>query len=312
MEVLNTLFGTPANSVNEQIIWYIRLPKAITAILAGAAMSVSGLQMQTLFRNPLAGPSVLGITSGASLGVGAVMLLSGGSVGLAAIQKVGISGAWLVIGASIAGSGAIMLLLLMIASRLRDNIVLLVVGMMLGNLTIALVSVWQYLSEPERIQDYLMWTFGSIGGVTSEQLPFLAGSIALGLLLALWMANSMNVMLLGERYAGSMGVKVKQLRAGMILSSSLLAGAVTGFCGPIGFVGIAVPHLSREWTSEGNHKVLLPSVILIGATVLLCCDILAQWAGDGMALPINVVTALIGSPVVVWVIVRGNKIKRAF
>ena len=302
-EVLSILSGREGeNTAWTNIIFKLRLPKAITALLAGAALSVGGLQMQTLFRNPLAGPSVLGVTAGASLGVAAVMLTSGGATTLYTIRQMGLTQGWVIILAASLGAAVVLLLILAVSFRVRDNVILLIVGIMLGNVTLSLVSIWQYFSEPEQIKDYLLWTFGSLGGVTMTHLQALAPIIGIGLLLSFFGSKWLNGMLLGENYARSMGLPVAQARLLIILTTSLLAGSITGFCGPIGFIGIAVPHLTRSLLNTSDHRVLVPATCLMGALIMLICDLIAQWPGSAVTLPINAITALIGSPVVIWVI----------
>ncbi|WP_219222543.1 iron chelate uptake ABC transporter family permease subunit [Pedobacter antarcticus] len=289
------------------IIHQIRLPKAFTAILAGSGLAVSGLQMQTLFRNPLAGPSVLGITAGASLGVAIVMFSAGTITSLYTIKELGVSGSWLIILASSAGAALVMFLVLLISGAVKDHIVMLIIGVMLGNITLSLVSIWQYYSAPELIKDYLMWTFGSLGGVNGIQLMILTAVVFLGLVLTFIASKSLDALLLGDRYAMSLGLSVKSARILIISSTSLLAGGITAFCGPIGFVGIAVPHLARALFQTSSHRVLIPACCLIGALLMLICDIFSQLPGSQTVLPINVITALIGSPVVIWIIARPRK-----
>ncbi len=300
------------NVVWEKIVAYIRVPKAVTAVLAGAALSVSGLQMQTLFRNPLAGPSVLGISAGASLGVAMVMLASGSAANAFSIRQIGLGGSWLIVLASTLGAAAVLVIVLAIAVRVRDNIVLLIVGIMVGNITVSLISIWQYFSEPEQIQDYLIWTFGSLGGVMGGQLWVLGGVVVAGILISFAASKSLNVMLLGENYARSLGMSTHSVRGMVIVATSLLAGSVTGFCGPIGFIGIAVPHLTRSILNTSDHRFLMPSSCLVGALLMLVCDIIAQMPGSQTTLPINAVTALIGSPVVIWVIMKNRNLKSSF
>lgn len=289
------------------IIQQIRLPKAFTAIIAGSGLAVSGLQMQTLFRNPLAGPSVLGITAGASLGVAIVMFSAGTITSLYTIKELGISGSWLIILASSAGAALVMFLVLLISGAVKDHIVMLIIGVMLGNITLSLVSIWQYYSAPELIKDYLMWTFGSLGGVNGVQLMILTAVVFFGLILTFIASKSLDALLLGDRYAMSLGLSVKSARILIICSTSLLAGGITAFCGPIGFVGIAVPHLARTLFRTSSHRVLIPACCLIGALLMLVCDIFSQLPGSQTVLPINVITALIGSPVVIWIIARRQK-----
>lgn len=294
------------------IIEKIRLPKAITAILAGCGLSVSGLQMQTLFRNPLAGPSELGITAGAGLGVAAVMLAGGGSASMYAISQLGISGSWLIIGMASMGSAGVLALILLIAGRIRDNVILLIVGVMIGTITLSIISIWQYFSQPEQLQEYIMWTFGSLGGVTGYHLYVLSGVVTGGLLLAFASSKSLNALLLGENYARSMGLTVGRTRLLIMLSTSLLTGSITAFCGPIGFVGIAIPHITRSLLGTSNHRVLIPATCLTGTVLLLLCDIIAQLPGSQTVIPINVVTSLLGAPVVIWIIVRRNNLRSSF
>lgn len=311
--VMAILAGQGSDNVAwEKIVSYIRLPKAVTAVLAGAALAVSGLQMQTLFRNPLAGPSVLGISAGASLGVAMVMLASGSAANAFAIRQLGLGGSWLIVIASSLGAASVLLVVLAIAVRIRDNVVLLIVGIMVGNITVSLISIWQYFSEPEQIQDYLIWTFGSLGGVLGGQLWVLGAVVGAGLLLSFAASKSLNVMLLGENYARSLGMSTFSIRVTVIAATSLLAGSVTGFCGPIGFIGIAVPHLTRSILNTSDHRFLMPSSCLVGAMLMLCCDIIAQMPGSQTTLPINAVTALIGSPVVIWVIMKNRNLKSSF
>jgi len=311
--VVSILFGSDQEPVAwEKIVTTIRLPKAITAVIAGAALSVSGLQMQTLFRNPLAGPSVLGISAGASLGVAVVMLASGGAANAFAIRQLGLGGSWLVVLAASVGAMAVLLVVLAVAVRIKDNVVLLVVGIMVGNITISVISVWQYFSAPEQIQDYLIWTFGSLGGVFGSQLVVLSVVVGVGLLISFAASKPLNVMLLGESYARSLGMGTFSIRLFVILATSLLAGSVTGFCGPIGFIGIAVPHMARSILNTSDHRFLMPSTTLMGAILMLVCDVIAQMPGAQTTLPINAVTALVGSPVVIWVIVRQRNLKSSF
>ena len=312
-EVVKILLGgISENEAWQNIILKIRLPRTLTAIMAGAALSIGGLQMQTLFRNPLAGPSVLGITAGSSLGVAAVMLATGSAATLLSIQQLGIGGSWLIILASTLGAGLVLFLILLISFKIKDNVVMLIVGIMVANITIAIVSIWQYFSEPEQIQEYILWTFGSLGGVTNEQLGILAVVVGFGVFASFFLSKTLNALLLGESYAQSMGLNIKWARIIIITITSLLAGAITGFCGPIGFVGIAVPHLTRSFLNTSDHRVLIPSCVLVGAILMLFCDIIAQVPGSSIVLPVNAITAIIGSPIVIWIIVRRRNLKKSF
>ena len=313
LDVVKILSGfSHENELWSKIIFMIRMPKAVSAILAGTALAVAGLQMQTLFHNPLAGPSVLGITAGASLGVALIMLTSGGAASIYAIRQLGIGGSWMIVIASVLGAAAVMVFILLLSIRLKDNISLLIIGIMVGNITISVVSIWQYFSEPEQIQDYLMWTFGSLGGVTTSQLHIFSMVVVIGLLMTFLNSKALNTLLLGENYARSLGLNVIQSRVVIILTTSLLAGAVTGFCGPIAFVGIAVPHLSRALLGTSDHRVLIPATLILGAALMLFCDIIAQMPGSQITLPINAITALLGSPVVVWVIMKKRNLRASF
>lgn len=313
IDIISILFsGESENRAWVKIIENIRLPRAFTAILAGSALSVGGLMMQTLFRNPLAGPSVLGITAGASLGVAIVMLTAGTITSIFAIQQLSSLGSWLIIGAASIGSAAVLFLILLISMRIRDSVTLLIIGLMIGNMTIALVSIWQYFSNPEQIRDYLIWTFGSLGGVTMDQLWILGLVVLIGSIIAFGLSKSLNGLLLGENYARSMGLSVHRSRFWIILSTSLLAGGVTAFCGPIGFVGVAVPHLTRSLLNTNEHRILIPATFLMGAILMLACDIVAQVPGSSTTLPISAVTSMVGSPVVIWVIIKRKNLQASF
>lgn len=304
--------GKAENDAWIYIIENIRIPKAITAVIAGCGLPVSGLQMQTLFRNPLAGPSILGITAGASLGVALVMLSAGSMTTLYAIKELGFSGSSLILLAAALGSALIMFLIIAIASRIRDNVIMLIVGVMIGNITLAIVSIWQYFSAPEQVKDYLLWTFGSLGGVSGSQLYLLAIVVAAGLLIAIASSKMLDTLLLGEHYASTMGLTVNRARLLIIGSTSLLAGSITAFCGPIAFIGIAVPHLARTLFNTSDHRMLIPACCLMGTSLMLLCDIIAQLPGSNSILPINVITALVGSPVVIWIIMSRNNLKNSF
>lgn len=304
--------GEAARSSWETIVLKFRLPKALTAMLAGSALSVSGLQMQTLFRNPLAGPFVLGISSGASLGVALVVLtvgLAGGTTLLAGISLTGDLG---LAAAAITGSGIVLALVMAAARRLQSTMTLLILGLMFGYATSALVSILLYFSIADRIQAYISWTFGSFSGVTWSQLTILAPAILVGLGLGFLLIKALNALLLGDTYARSLGLNVRRARVGVIFSAALLAGSVTAFCGPIGFLGIAVPHLGRALLRSSDHRILLPATALMGAILAVCADILAGLPGSDLTLPLNAVTALIGAPVVAWVILRRQSVGGQF
>jgi iron complex transport system permease protein len=308
--VLKILFSFPSgNNTWQFIVERIRVPKACTAVLAGCALSVGGLQMQTLFRNPLADPAVLGVTAGASLGVATVMLAGGSTATLFAIKELGLSGSWLIVAAACIGAAAIMLLVLLLSGRLSNNVMMLIIGIMIGSVTLSIISIWQYFSEPELVKDYLLWTFGSLGGVAGGQLLILGVVVGVGLIMAFLSSKMLDALLLGENYARSMGLTVQRARFIIICSTSLLAGSITAFCGPIGFIGIAVPHMTRLLFNTSSHRILIPACCLTGTVLMLLCDVLSQLPGSQTVLPINIITALAGAPVVIYLLLRNNNIR---
>lgn len=293
------------------IILKVRLPKAITALLAGAALGASGLMMQTFFRNPLADPFVLGVSSGASLGV-ALVVLAAGTGGGALLAGIGLAGDILLAGAAALGAGLTMLAVLAAASRFQDSLALLILGLMCGYLVSAMVSLLLYFAVPERIQAYINWTFGSFGATTWTQIPVLAGAVLPSLIAALALTKPLNALLLGETYARSLGIDMRLTRIAIVAATGMLAGAVTAFCGPIGFIGIAAPHLCRSLFRTSDHRILMPSSILMGAVVTLIAAFIAEVPGNNLVLPLNAVMALIGAPVVIVVIVRQRSLQRSF
>lgn len=309
-EILNVLTGSAASKNSwTNIILNFRLPKAITAIAVGASLSISGLLMQTLFRNPLAGPFVLGISSGASLGV-ALLLLAGISI-TGSLVASGLT-SWLVVSAASLGSALVLLLVVVVSLKVRDSMTLLIIGLMFGSLTGAIVSILQFFSSGEEIQVYLFWTFGSLGGLNWDEITVLWLIAGLGIAIAFIMVKPLNALLLSENYARSMGINIKTSRFWIIISTSLLAGSITAFCGPIAFIGIAIPHLTRLLFNTSNHKILIPAVAMSGIIVMLICDIISQLPGSEHVLPINAITSLLGAPVVIWVILRRGSIKHSF
>lgn len=300
-DIIQILFGIPTeNETWRNIILEFRLTKAVACLLAGAALALAGLQMQTLFRNALAGPDVLGLTSGASLLVSIVLL--GPSVGLITTTP------WIVAAAASCGSLIIFLVMLGMAERIHDNVSLLIVGLMVGALTTSVVSVLQYTSNAEQLQTFVVWTFGSLSNLNWTELSVLVLVLSIGTALGLYNMKSMNGWLMGERYALSVGIPVRRARTLMIISTSILTGSVTAFCGPVAFVGLAVPHLVRMVFRTSNHRVLIPAVMVGGSSLLLFCDILTAVPGEGKVLPLNAVTSLVGAPVVIWLIVRKKTI----
>ncbi|MEQ8532275.1 MAG: iron ABC transporter permease [Imperialibacter sp.] len=306
-EALKIVSGfTSQNEAWQEIILNFRLPKALTAILVGAALGISGLQMQTFFRNPLAGPFVLGISSGASLGA-ALLILGGASLGLHQLGGQLFASAQVI--AAALGAILVMIAVISVARSLRDAMSLLIVGLMFSSTTGALVSIMQYFSQAEDIQAYMLWSFGSLGGLSWEEMQIFAPVITIGLLLSFASAKQLNMLLLGEQYARSMGLNIKRARLTIIISTCLLAGSVTAFCGPIAFIGIAVPHMVRMLFPTSNHLLLIPLVCLMGAGTMLFCDLIAQLPGTSQLLPINAVTSLIGGPVVIWIIVSKRNLR---
>ena len=293
-EVWNALTGGECTEATRRIVIDIRLVKAVVAVIAGIAVAVSGLQMQTLFHNPLAGPYVLGISSGASLGV-ALLLLGAPLAGISsAAASLGIAGAaWV-------GAAAILLLIAAVGSRIKDIMVILILGMMFSSGVSAIVQILQYLSRDESLKSFVIWTMGSLGDVTPGQLIILAAAVAVGLALAVAAVKPLNLLLFGEEYARTMGLDIRRARTLLFLSTTFLAGTVTAFCGPIGFIGMAIPHVARMLFRTGDHRVLLPATVLTGAATLLLCDIVSK----ALTLPVNAITALLGIPVVIYILIR--------
>lgn len=299
-EVWAAITGGECDPIKAKIIIDVRLMKAVVAILAGAALAVSGLQMQTLFRNPLAGPYVLGVSSGASLGV-AIFILGAPLLGVASspmLSSLGVAGAaWI-------GSAAVLALVAAVSRRIKDIMVILILGMMIGSAVSAIVQILQYMSNEEALKSFVVWTMGSLGDVTTTQLWLVAPAVIAGLTIAVAVIKPMNLMLLGEAYARTMGLNIRRTRSLILLSTTLLAGTVTAFCGPVGFIGLAIPHLSRIIFQDADHRTLLPASMLTGAVALLLCDIVSKL----LTLPVNTVTALLGIPIVVWVVIRNKNI----
>lgn len=299
-DIWAALTGGSCDPAVRDIILKIRLLKAVTALFAGAALAASGLQMQTLFRNPLAGPYVLGISSGAGLGV-ALFLLGAPLLGVSAhsfVQSLGIAGAaWL-------GAALVLLIVMAVSRRIKDIMVILILGMMFGSGVSSMVEILQYLSSEAALKSFVIWTMGSLGDVTGGNLALMLPVITAGLVLSVAVIKPLNLLLLGENYARTMGLNVQRTRTLLFLSTVLLAGTVTAFCGPVGFIGLAVPHLARMLFASANHRVLMPASMLSGAALLLVCDLISK----SLALPINTVTALMGIPVVIVVVVRNRNL----
>jgi iron complex transport system permease protein len=301
-EILNSLFGSSASKETwEYIILNYRLPKAITAILVGISLSISGLLMQTYFRNPLAGPFVLGLSSGSSLGVAFVVL---GSGFLPLVLSDYLLSSHGIIIASCAGSFLVLLLILIVSKYLRDVMSILIVGLMFSSFTGAIVSVLTYFSTASQLQKFTFWSMGSLGNLTWNNLGFLTIVISIGLLLSIFSLKSLDALLLGENYAKSLGMNSKRTRNYIIFGTSLLTGSITAFVGPIAFIGLAVPHLTKLLFQSSNHKILFAGCLLIGSITMLLCDLISQLPGMEFTLPINAITSLVGAPIVIWLIIK--------
>jgi iron complex transport system permease protein len=302
-EVWAVLVGESTNVNYIKIITELRLPKIIVAILSGVALSVSGLQMQTLFRNPLAGPYVLGINSGASLGV-ALFTLAMPMFGLVSgslVMRLGLTGmAWI-------GSAAILLMIMSLSRKIKNINTILIIGMMLGSAISAVVGVLQYVGSEESLKAFVVWTMGSISSVTLSDIAIFAPAVVVGLLLSVLAVKSLNMLLLGENNARTMGLNVARSRRVLFLSTTLLAGSVTAFCGPIGFIGLAMPHLARLTFRTADHRVLLPASMLWGALSMVLCSLVADVvAHSSVVLPVNTITALLGVPIIIFVVLRNR------
>ena len=295
-EAMDVLFGASSDTINTEILLNFRLPKAITAILAGASLSVAGLMMQTLFRNPLAEPYILGVSSGASLGVALVMMAS------AVLPAVFISSGWGMILAAVIGAALVLLLVVGVSFKVQNSVSLLIVGIMFGTIASSLVGVLQYFSNPDAIKLFTMWNMGSLSAVTWEYLQILVPTILTGLLLAIILTKRLNGLLLGENYARGLGIPILQTRVLIVTATGILAGAITAFTGPIAFVGVAIPHIARGIFRTAKHQLLMPACVLLGASLILICDIISQIPTH--TLPINTISALFGAPVIIWIILK--------
>ncbi|WP_372793518.1 FecCD family ABC transporter permease [Lutibacter sp.] len=305
-QILFSLFDGPVEKESwKAIILNYRLPKAITAMVVGSGLSISGLLMQTLFRNPLAGPFVLGISSGASLGV-AILILGASFLG-ANITAYAFTNWGLAIAAS-AGAFLVLSAVMLAAIKVRNTMSILIIGLMFGSLTAAVISVLAYFSSANQLQQYLFWSFGSLGNLSWNEISALLVTFFIGISLVIFIIKPLNSLLLGENYAKSMGVNVKRTRNLTLISTSLLTGVITAFSGPIAFIGLAVPHLTKLLFSTSNHKTLLPAVAISGAIIMLICDSIAQLPSSEYTLPINAITSLFGAPIVIWLLVRKRKV----
>ena len=288
------------------IIQDFRLPRAIVAVFTGMALAISGLGMQTYFRNPLAGPYVLGISSGASLGVALLVM----GMSLVSFHVTPGLSQWYIVIAAWIGAGMVMLLILIVSVKINDNTTILILGILFGSITMAFVSILQYFSSETELKAFIIWTLGSLGNVTRVQLNVMLPSIAAGIILAFMSVKSLNLLLLGEQYAKTMGVNIRISRLMIFVSTSILAGTVTAFCGPIGFIGIVVPHIARMIFLSSDHRILLPGSLFLGALFMVISDIISQLPGSQQILPINSVTAVLGVPVVIWIILKKQRVVR--
>ena len=304
-DVLNILFGGEGEkAVWSYIILESRLPQAITALLTGAALSVSGLMLQTAFSNPLAGPDILGINSGAGLGAAIVLLMFGG---LIPAGNLFIGGSLALVGAAFVGALLVTSIIIIFATHLRSHTMLLIIGMMLSYLVSSVVSLLNFFSTAEGVQSYMMWGMGNFGGVSRNQLPLFALLVLVGLIVSICLIKPLNALLLGERYAENLGIHIRRTRLLLLLSTGLLVAVTTAYCGPINFIGLAVPHMARLLLGTGNHRTLLPTTLLCGSAIALLCNLLSTLPGDSGLLPLNAITPLIGAPVIIYVIISRRK-----
>ena len=300
-EVLSIVTGGDCQrDVWRVVVLETRLPQALTALLAGASISVAGLLLQTLFRNPLAGPEVLGVNSGAGLGVALVMLLAGG------ITSFGLGGYLAVLGGAFGGALFVIIIILLLATLLRNNMFLLIAGVAVSYMTSSAITMLNYFSTAEGVHSYMVWGMGSFGGVTMQQMPFFASVSLLLLLVSLLMAKPLNAMLLGDSYAVNLGVNVKAVRATALCVTGLLTAVVTAFCGPVSFIGLAVPHIARISMRSNSHRHLIPSTIMLGGAVALLCNIICQMPGESGLLPLGAITPLVGAPVIIYVVIKNR------
>lgn len=304
-EVFRILSGGEAGKASWSfILWESRLPQALTALLCGGALAVCGLMLQTAFKNPLAGPSILGINTGASLGVACVMLLFGGSISAGTFSM---SGFFSVLAGAFVGAMAIMALILFLSTLIRSNVMLLIAGIMIGYIASSVISLLNFFATAEGVQSYMIWGMGNFGGVSLQQMPAFASVTVLGLIGSLLLIKTLNALLLGDRYAENLGVNIRRVRNWLLIVTGVLTAITTAFCGPVSFIGLAVPHVARLILGTSNHNSLLPVTILCGAAVALICNLLCVLPGEAGVIPLNAVTPVIGAPVVIYVIVSQRK-----
>jgi ABC-type Fe3+-siderophore transport system, permease component len=307
-EVLNILLGGEASKPTwGYIILQSRLPQAVTALFAGAALAASGLMLQTVFNNPLASPSLLGITNGASLGVAVVMLFLGGTIG-GSLAGFSLTGNLAVILGAFLGAALVLSVIILFSMIVRSNVMLLIIGLMVGYLASSVISLLNFFATAEGVFHYTIWGMGNFSGVAVRHLPFFCISITIGLLIALLLVKPMNALLLGERYAANLGVKVRSVRVWMLVSTGILVAVTTAFCGPVAFIGLAVPHIVRLLTGTSNHQVLLPLTLLTGGIIALLCNLITVLPPNSV-IPLNAVTPLVGAPVIIYVIINQKRIQ---
>lgn len=303
-EVISILFnGESTKQSWEFIVLHSRLPQAITALLCGASISAAGLILQTAFRNSLAGPDILGINGGAGLGVALVMLLFGGNL---SAGNVTIGGSLSIVVGAMIGAFAVMALILALSNKLRSSVMLLIAGIMISYLTSSAITLLNFFSTAEGVHSYTMWGMGNFGGVTLKQLPFFSTISLIGIGIAILMIKPLNALLLGEHYAQNLGVNIMRTRTMLLISTGILVATTTAFCGPVSFIGLAVPHLARLILGTNNHKSLMPVTILMGITIALLCNLISALPGDKGLIPLNAITPFIGAPVILYVLLRGN------
>ena len=304
-EVFRILSGGEAGKASWSfILWESRLPQALTALLCGGALAVCGLMLQTAFKNPLAGPSILGINTGASLGVACVMLLFGGSISAGTFS---LSGFFSVLAGAFVGAMTIMALILFLSTLIRSNVMLLIAGIMIGYIASSVISLLNFFATAEGVQSYMIWGMGNFGGVSLQQMPAFASVTVLGLIGSLLLIKPLNALLLGDRYAENLGINIRSVRNWLLIVTGVLTAITTAFCGPVSFIGLAVPHVARLILGTSNHNSLLPVTILCGSAVALICNLLCVLPGEAGVIPLNAVTPVIGAPVVIYVIVSQRK-----
>jgi len=302
--LLNLIKGSGVDDLSRNIVFQIRFPQTLTAIFAGAGLATAGLLMQTLFRNPLAGPDVLGITSGAGLGVAVTTMFTGAWI--VYMPQIGVLGLIL---SAMAGAMVVLLTILALSQRIKDNAMLLIIGLMMGYISSAVVGVLTVYSSAENLQSFTLWGLGTFSAVSWDRMNWFAGVTILALFMALLLPKPLNMLLMGERYASNLGLRVERSRLIVLFCAGLLTAVVTAFCGPIAFIGVATPHITRLAIGGSDHKLLLPANMLIGASVALLCNLISRMPGIEGALPINAVTSLMGAPIVIWVVLTRNKRK---